>query len=134
MRFGARSPLGVARLPLLHLTNSPPRRRTGAIQGAMAMQTIHWRYLGWSLLAAALALPSAAHADERSCCSTEPGKPGSEEEGWTMTTEELAKLGKVRFPLSCNAAAQQPFEQGIAMLHSFWFDEATHAFSRIVTL
>ncbi len=98
------------------------------------MQMVYWRYLGCSFVAAALAMAPVARADERSCCGTIPGVPGSEEQGWTMTTAELAKLGKVRFAISCNAAAQPVFAQGVAMLHSFWFDEADHAFSRVATL
>ena len=38
------------------------------------------------------------------------------------------QLGKVRFPTSCNAAARQAFERAVAMLHSFWFDEAERTF------
>jgi hypothetical protein len=41
------------------------------------------------------------------------------------------QLGTVHFPVSCNAAAQQEFERGVAMLHSFWFEEAGKAFSRV---
>jgi tetratricopeptide (TPR) repeat protein len=39
-------------------------------------------------------------------------------------------LGQVRFPTSCNAAAQPLFERGLAMLHSFWFDQAHETFQR----
>jgi tetratricopeptide (TPR) repeat protein len=38
------------------------------------------------------------------------------------------KLGKVNFPTSCSAAAQPQFERGVALLHSFWFSEATRSF------
>lgn len=98
------------------------------------MQMIRRQYLGWAVIAAALAVAPAADADERSCCGSTPGPPGSEEKGWTMTSEELAKLGEVKFPLSCSAAVQRLFAQGVAMLHSFWFDEAGHAFSRVAAL
>jgi tetratricopeptide (TPR) repeat protein len=37
-------------------------------------------------------------------------------------------LGTLRFPTSCNAAAQPVFERGVAMLHSFWFEEAIRTF------
>jgi tetratricopeptide (TPR) repeat protein len=37
-------------------------------------------------------------------------------------------LGSVRFPTSCGAAAQPVFERGVAMLHSFWFDQALRTF------
>ncbi len=34
------------------------------------------------------------------------------------------KLGTVSFPTSCASAVQKPFERGVALLHSFWYDEA----------
>ena len=39
------------------------------------------------------------------------------------------KLGTVKFPTSCSAAAQPEFERGVASLHSFWFDAAIKAFT-----
>ena len=39
----------------------------------------------------------------------------------------LDKLGKVSFPNSCNAAAQVPFNRGIALVHSFEFSRAIDA-------
>lgn len=41
------------------------------------------------------------------------------------------KLGKVHFPVSCSAAAQQQFDRAVALLHSFWLDEAAKAFAAI---
>jgi tetratricopeptide (TPR) repeat protein len=41
------------------------------------------------------------------------------------------KLGRVSFPTSCNAAVQPRFERAVAMLHSFWFDEAHRAFQQV---
>ncbi|HVT44809.1 MAG TPA: hypothetical protein VMT00_10490 [Thermoanaerobaculia bacterium] len=38
------------------------------------------------------------------------------------------KLGKVDFPTSCNAAAQERFIRGVALLHSFWYPEAARTF------
>lgn len=38
-------------------------------------------------------------------------------------------LGSVRFPVSCTPAAQKTFERGVALLHSFWYDEAERTFS-----
>ena len=40
-----------------------------------------------------------------------------------------AQIGAVRFPVSCRPAAQKTFERGVALLHSFWYDEAEKAFS-----
>jgi len=44
------------------------------------------------------------------------------------------QLGTVHFPVSCNAAAQKEFERGVAMLHSFWFEEAGKAFSNVTVM
>jgi len=41
------------------------------------------------------------------------------------------KLGTVSFPVSCAAASQPPFERGVALLHSFWYDEAEKQFEAI---
>jgi tetratricopeptide (TPR) repeat protein len=38
------------------------------------------------------------------------------------------ELGRLSFPTSCSAAAQPVFERGVAMLHSFWFDQAQRTF------
>jgi hypothetical protein len=42
-----------------------------------------------------------------------------------------AQLGTVTFPVSCGAAMQKPFERGVALLHSFWYEEAEKEFQRI---
>ena len=41
------------------------------------------------------------------------------------------KLGTVSFPISCAAAVQKPFERGVALLHSFWYDEAQAQFRQV---
>jgi len=38
------------------------------------------------------------------------------------------QLGTVHFPVSCSASVQKPFERGIALLHSFWYEEAEKEF------
>ncbi len=43
-----------------------------------------------------------------------------------------AQLGRVVFPVSCNAEAQRHFEHGMAALHSFWWDEGATAFRAVV--
>ena len=45
------------------------------------------------------------------------------------TTEQL---GKVNFPVSCSPKAQEQFERGVAMLHSYWFMEGGKVFEAIV--
>ena len=46
-----------------------------------------------------------------------------------LTAEQF---GTVRFPVSCNAAAQKQFEQGVALLHSFWYERAQATFKQVV--
>jgi tetratricopeptide (TPR) repeat protein len=38
------------------------------------------------------------------------------------------QLGTVHFPVSCAASVQQPFQRGVALLHSFWYEEAEKEF------
>jgi len=47
--------------------------------------------------------------------------------------EELtaSQLGAVTFPVSCAVSVQKPFERGVALLHSFWYEEAEKEFTRI---
>src|SRR5215831_8766968 len=47
--------------------------------------------------------------------------------------EELTEqqLGTVHFPVSCTDAVQTPFQRGIALLHSFWYEEAEKEFAGI---
>jgi hypothetical protein len=42
-----------------------------------------------------------------------------------------AQLGTVDFPVSCSASVQKPFERGVALLHSFWYEEAEKEFIQI---
>jgi tetratricopeptide (TPR) repeat protein len=43
----------------------------------------------------------------------------------------LEKLGGVHMPISCAASEQAPFERGIALLHSFWYEEAVKQFQAV---
>ncbi len=45
-----------------------------------------------------------------------------------LTTDQL---GMVHFPVSCAATVQKPFERGVALLHSFWYEEAEKEFEQI---
>src|SRR5580698_10255365 len=38
------------------------------------------------------------------------------------------QLGTVHFPVSCAASVQKPFQRGVALLHSFWYEEAEQEF------
>ena len=41
------------------------------------------------------------------------------------------QLGTVHFPVSCSASVQKPFTRGVALLHSFWYEEAEKEFIEI---
>jgi tetratricopeptide (TPR) repeat protein len=42
-----------------------------------------------------------------------------------------AQVGTIHFPTSCAASVQKPFDRGVAMLHSFWYEEAQKQFAQI---
>jgi tetratricopeptide (TPR) repeat protein len=42
--------------------------------------------------------------------------------------EATEQLGKVSFPVSCEPVSQKPFERGVALLHSFGYEEAEEQF------
>ena len=52
---------------------------------------------------------------------------------WAQHEHEhgTAQLGRVVFPISCNAEAQRRFERAMALLHSFWWDEGQQAFRSV---
>jgi len=41
------------------------------------------------------------------------------------------QLGTVHFPVSCAASVEKPFARGVALLHSFWYEEAEKEFLEI---
>jgi len=71
------------------------------------------RKLIW-LLCVAAAFSGAAFADE-----------GHHDE---LTQEQL---GTVHFPVSCTPEAQKTFQKGVALLHSFWYEEAEKTFAEV---
>src|SRR6476661_8244847 len=42
-----------------------------------------------------------------------------------------AQVGTVHFPTSCAASVQTSIERGVAMLHSFWYEEAEKQFVQV---
>jgi tetratricopeptide (TPR) repeat protein len=46
--------------------------------------------------------------------------------------QAATQLGKVHFPTTCNKAVRSEFESGVAMLHSFWYEEAQKTFEDVV--
>ncbi len=43
----------------------------------------------------------------------------------------IGSLGTVHMPISCAASVQAPFERGVALLHSFWYEEAQKQFAAV---
>jgi hypothetical protein len=43
-------------------------------------------------------------------------------------------VGKVHFPVSCNIEAQAEFDNGMALLHSFFWPETIKSFTRVTEL
>lgn len=43
------------------------------------------------------------------------------------------QFGSVHFQTSCDSRVQGTFERGVALLHSFWYEEAQKAFQSIRT-
>ncbi|MBI3303482.1 MAG: hypothetical protein HYZ72_15570 [Deltaproteobacteria bacterium] len=59
---------------------------------------------------------------------------GLADEGHQHPSGNLEKVGTVHFPISCNAEVQQPFERAVALLHSFWFQEANKGFVSVTQM
>jgi hypothetical protein len=55
----------------------------------------------------------------------------ADEEGHHHEDLTPQQLGTVHFPVSCSPAVQKPFERGVALLHSFWYEEAQKEFEDI---
>jgi len=49
----------------------------------------------------------------------------------SMHPADTEKLGAVHFPISCSPDLQKSFERGVALLHSFWYEEARKNFESI---
>ncbi|WP_255550721.1 tetratricopeptide repeat protein [Granulicella sp. dw_53] len=43
----------------------------------------------------------------------------------------VEKFGSIHMPISCTASVQAPFERGVALLHSFWYEEAEKQFQAV---
>jgi tetratricopeptide (TPR) repeat protein len=79
---------------------------------------VNLRPLLLSLCILGLALSSAAQQHQH---HTKEGVP----------SVALKKLGVVHFPVSCKPSVQPTFERGVAMLHSFWYEEARKQFTSV---
>jgi tetratricopeptide (TPR) repeat protein len=47
-------------------------------------------------------------------------------------SEPLDKIDKVSFPITCNQSVHKEFERGLALLHSFWYEEAQKSFKEVL--
>ena len=56
---------------------------------------------------------------------------GAQQHHDAMRPEDVKKLGNMTFPSSCVKEQQQNLTRAVAMLHSFWFEQANKAFSDI---
>src|SRR2546429_3815216 len=75
---------------------------------------------GYSLpavLVVTLASSLLAVRDVKSATGPEPG--------------DLRAAGKVEFPISCTSAVQSEFSRGVALLHSFFYEEARRVFTSV---
>lgn len=72
-----------------------------------------------SALALALCVSSLATADDE-------GEGHHHHEDMTEV-----QVGTVHFPTSCAPAVQKSIERGVAMLHSFWYEEAEKQFAKV---
>ena len=43
-----------------------------------------------------------------------------------------AQLGTIHFPVSCAESQQKSFQRGVALLHSFWYEEAQKEFEQLL--
>src|SRR5271167_3298542 len=62
------------------------------------------------------------------CVAAALSCPGFGDEGHHHEEMTLDQLGTVHFPVSCTPDAQTTFEKGVALLHSFWYEEAEKTF------
>jgi hypothetical protein len=64
-------------------------------------------------------------------CLTCPTSLVAQHEQHEHPAGEPEKLGKVNFPVSCDATVQLQFNRAVAMLHSFWYEKANEEFGAI---
>jgi hypothetical protein len=65
-----------------------------------------------------------------SLCSLAVGSASGQEH--EQHSHAIGGLGRVSFPVSCNAEARLRFEHAMAVLHSFWWEEGERAFGAVL--
>src|ERR1043166_881821 len=51
--------------------------------------------------------------------------------GTTPEPGDLRGVGKVTFPITCSPGVQPDFARGVALLHSFFYEEARRVFTSV---
>ena len=74
---------------------------------------------GWARTVCLITLANAFFAVCNANCATAP-EPG-----------DMRGVGKVEFPISCAPAVQSEFARGVALLHSFFYEEARRVFTAV---
>src|SRR3984957_7171278 len=63
------------------------------------------------------------------------GKPSPDDKmarmGLMADTSMPSKLGSISFNISCKPQGKAEFNHGVALLHSFWLDEAEKSFGNV---
>ncbi|MGI8771729.1 MAG: hypothetical protein ACR2JE_09850 [Acidobacteriaceae bacterium] len=79
-------------------------------------------------LTAVYALSAAQTAQSQTAQSL----PANGDSAANPSRDAAEHLGKVDFPVSCSPDSQAAFNRGVALLHSFWYEEAEKQFEAIV--
>jgi hypothetical protein len=64
-------------------------------------------------------------------CALAAGHAAAQEQDHSHHHAHAEKLGTVTFETSCAPAVKAPFARAVALLHSFWYDEAEKAFGEV---
>jgi hypothetical protein len=107
-------------------SGSSPRQACEAILGCLNDAACIKSYCKATTIRQGWALDSATAADD-----VPPAPYGEAPHRHEHAAGETETLGTVEFPVSCNAAAQKGFQRAVALLHSFWYDEAEKAFTDV---
>jgi hypothetical protein len=107
-------------------SGSSPRQACGEILACLNNAACIKSYCDATTIRQGWVLESATAA-ERAPSGAAGEAPHRHEHG----PGETETLGRVEFPVSCSAAAQKKFERAVALLHSFWYDEAEKAFTDV---
>jgi len=64
-------------------------------------------------------------------CALAGGSAAAQEQDHSHHHAHAEKLGTVSFATSCAPAVKAPFARAVALLHSFWYDQAEKAFGEV---